>query len=87
MKKSLLVLLLFTPPGPHWVKQKDDYRIHWLYVNRYGNVLGDYFPPYPNTGTKAPEQPKFTAKCYEGHPVEFAAEQEARNYVLRCPVW
>jgi hypothetical protein len=87
MKKALLLLLLFAPPRSHWVKQKDSYRIHWLYVNGYGNVLGEYYQPYPNSGLPVPVQPKYTASCYEGHPVEFTTEQEARDYVLRCPVW
>lgn len=87
MNKALLLLLLFTPPTSHWVKQKDSYRIHWQYVNVYGNVLGEYYQPYPNSGLPVPAEPKYTASCYEGHPVELTTEQEARDYVLRCPVW
>jgi len=48
-------------------------------MNRYGNVLGDYYQPIADA--------KVTAHCYEGKPVEFSTEQAAREYVLRCPIW
>jgi len=48
-------------------------------MNRYGNVLGDYYQPIADA--------KVTAHCYESKPVEFATEQAAREYVLRCPLW
>lgn len=87
MNKALLLLLLFVPPTSRWVKEKDSYRVHWRHVNVYGNTLGEYYQPYPNSGLAVPVDPKFTAICYDGHPVEFAGEQEARDYVLRCPSW
>jgi hypothetical protein len=77
--KTALLLLLFVSSNLHWVKQKDSYRVHWLYMNRYGNVLGDYYQPIADA--------KVTAHCYEGKPVEFSTEQAAREYVLRCPIW
>lgn len=85
-KVLLLAFVFFAPQTARWVKQKDSYRIHWLYVNTYGNTLGDYFQPYPNSGLPVVE-PKYTANCSEGQPVEFKTEQEARDYVLRCPLW
>jgi hypothetical protein len=94
---TLLLLLLFTPKGPHWIKVKDGYRIHLVYVTQYGNEIGNYYQPYKQSGQdKQTGQDKqigqanaatnpFTAQCWEGKPVEFASEQEAKEYVLHCP--
>ncbi len=81
----LLLLMLNTPAGQRWVKVKDSYRIHWLYVTRYGNEIGGYYQPYKESFQASGAAVPYTAQCWEGKPVEFPNEQGARDFVLHCP--
>lgn len=81
----MLALVLFL--GLHWIGVKDAYRVHRVYVNHYGNVIGDYYQPKPPSFQPHETPQAFTAQCADGKPVDFAAESEAKTYIEHCPVW
>jgi len=81
----LVLLLLGVPAGQHWVKVKDGYRIHLVYVTHYGNEIGSYYQPYKQSWQANETPVPFTAQCREGKPVDFPTEQAARDFVLNCP--
>jgi len=80
-----LLLLILAAAGNHWVKIKDSYKTHRLYVTHYGNEIGGYYQPFPNSFERNPKPVPFTAQCYAGKPAELATEQEAIDFVIACP--
>ncbi|HEX7159569.1 MAG TPA: hypothetical protein VF214_11180 [Edaphobacter sp.] len=82
--RTLLLFLLAATAGSHWVRIKDSYPIHWVYLTYYGTEIGSYYKP-PKPSRTETKEPPFTAQCREGKPVEFASESEAKNFVLKCP--
>lgn len=61
-----------------WVRVRDGYRVHERRVNRYGNVLGEFYELTSDT---------FIATCYPGEPIAFATKEKARMYVEGCEAW
>ena len=82
--RTLLVFALAASAGSHWMRVKDSYPIHWVYLTYYGTEIGSYYRP-PKASRTDTKDPPFTAQCREGKPVEFPTENEARNFVLKCP--
>ena len=74
----LRALLLTAMLGPRWVAVHDGLAHHQRWMNRTGNVLGEYYAMQPGD---------FRAQCYAGAPVSVATEEAARAFVLRCEVW
>lgn len=88
MRFALLFLLLSSVPSSfHWTTTHDVYRVHQRYVNSYGNVMGEYFQPKPNSHQFPVQSNPITAQCYDGPPHEFSSEAEAKAFVSACPLW
>jgi hypothetical protein len=82
--RVFLLFLLAASAGSHWVRVRDSYPIHWVYLTYYGTEIGSYYQP-PKASRTETKEPAFTAQCREGKPVEFANEGQARDFILKCP--
>ena len=74
-----LALVLLTC---HWVKAKDFYKIHERYLTPAGNAIGEYWRY--KTSTYPITVYPYTAQCYDGPPIAFETQSEAKTYIEHC---
>lgn len=84
---AALAVSASAAPRFRWGRIPDSYRAHRVYLNYYGNEIGNYYSPRRSTLQVPADVPRWTAQCYEGTPAVFINEAEARAYVLACPAW